>query len=236
MDPDGPRLLPVVRAQPARPGNDIGDSVRPLAGGDVAGEVHQGAVRRRAGTVPGVRPADDDLDLDDRQQPVDVGPFEQPDLEQSHGPDTLRERTGKGASGCAAAADRLVGMATPDPDLVPHDELAAIRASVERAYPAFLRDLERLVNVDCGSYTKAGVDVIGRWTAERLRTLGFTVTAHANDLGLGETVIGELRGTDPTGPPCCASATWTPCSTRAAPPSARSRSRAGSRPGLGSRT
>ena len=91
-------------------------------------------------------------------------------------------------------------MATPDPDLVPHDELAAIRASVERAYPAFLRDLARLVNVDCGSYTKAGVDVIGRWTAERLRTLGFTVTAHANDLGLGETVVGELRGTDPTGP------------------------------------
>jgi glutamate carboxypeptidase len=91
-------------------------------------------------------------------------------------------------------------MAPPDPDLVLPGELAAIRASVERAYPAFLGDLERLVNVDCGSYTRAGVDVIGRWTAERLRTLGFSVTVHANDLDLGETVVGTLRGTDPAGP------------------------------------
>jgi glutamate carboxypeptidase len=91
-------------------------------------------------------------------------------------------------------------MAAPDSALIRHEELTAIRSSVERAYPSFLRDLARLVNVDCGSYTKAGVDVIGRWTAERLRTLGFTVTSHPNDLGLGETVIGELRGTNPMGP------------------------------------
>lgn len=90
-------------------------------------------------------------------------------------------------------------MAASDPGLVPHEELVAIRASVERAYPAFLGDLARLVNVDCGSYTRAGVDVIGRWTAERLRTLGFTVAAHPNDLGLGDTVIGELRGTNRQG-------------------------------------
>ena len=91
-------------------------------------------------------------------------------------------------------------MARSDHALVAPQELAALRASIERAYPAYLADLERLVNTDCGSYTKAGVDAIGRWTAERLRILGFTVTAHENDQDLGETVIGELRGADPGGP------------------------------------
>jgi glutamate carboxypeptidase len=79
-------------------------------------------------------------------------------------------------------------------------ELAAVREALDRAYPAFLADLERLVNTDCGSYTKHGVDTIGRWTAERLRSLGAHVTSHHNDLGLGETVIGEFTGADPAGP------------------------------------
>ncbi len=91
-------------------------------------------------------------------------------------------------------------MSATDSALVATEELAAIRASIDAAFPAFLRDLERLVNVDCGSYTKPGVDVVGRWAAERLRTLGFSVTVYANDLGLGETVIGELHGTDRGGP------------------------------------
>jgi glutamate carboxypeptidase len=88
---------------------------------------------------------------------------------------------------------------TPSTLLDPH-EIAAIRASVEAAEPAFLRDLERLVNTDCGSYTKAGVDAIGRWTAERLRALGGRVTSHPNEQGLGETVVAEFSGTDPHGP------------------------------------
>jgi glutamate carboxypeptidase len=91
-------------------------------------------------------------------------------------------------------------MAPSHTALVAPDELAALRASLDRAYPAYLEDLERLVNVDCGSYTKAGVDVIGRWTAERLRMLGFSVSVHENDEGLGDTVIGELHGTEPLGP------------------------------------
>ena len=85
-------------------------------------------------------------------------------------------------------------------DLVPAADAAAIRAAAERAYPAFLADLERLVNVDCGSYTKDGVDEIGRFVRGRLEALGATVTVHPNDEGLGATVIGELAGDDPTGP------------------------------------
>jgi glutamate carboxypeptidase len=83
---------------------------------------------------------------------------------------------------------------------VPAAELAALHAAVDRARPAFLADLERLVNIDCGSYTRAGVDEVGRWTAERLRTLGATVTTHPNDQGLGETVVAEIPGDDPDGP------------------------------------
>jgi glutamate carboxypeptidase len=91
-------------------------------------------------------------------------------------------------------------VSVPVAPIVTPDELAAIRARVEAAYPAYLADLERLVNVDCGSYTKAGVDVIGRWTAERLRRLGFSVTVHGNDRDLGDTVVGEAPGIDPAGP------------------------------------
>ncbi len=86
-----------------------------------------------------------------------------------------------------------------EPALNDH-ELAAVREALDRAYPAYLADLERLVNTDCGSYTAQGVDTIGRWTAERLRSLGARVTHHPNDLGLGETVIGEFAGSDPAGP------------------------------------
>src|SRR6478735_5607239 len=85
-------------------------------------------------------------------------------------------------------------------DLVPAADLADLRAAAERAYPAFLADLERLVNIDCGSYTKDGVDEAGRFVRGRLEALGATVTVHPNDEGLGDTVIGELAGDDPTGP------------------------------------
>jgi glutamate carboxypeptidase len=91
-------------------------------------------------------------------------------------------------------------MASTETALVTHEELEALRAHVDAAFPAFLADLERLVNTDCGSYTSEGVDAIGAWTSERLRTLGFTVVSEPNDQGLGSTVIGELHGTDPDGP------------------------------------
>jgi glutamate carboxypeptidase len=78
-------------------------------------------------------------------------------------------------------------------------ELEALAVACRRALPAFLLDLERLVNVDCGSYTKAGVDEVGRWTADRLRSLGASVEVHDDDR-LGATVIGELAGDVAGGP------------------------------------
>ena len=89
----------------------------------------------------------------------------------------------------------------PDPrNLLAQADLAALQAAVERALPACLADLEHLVNIDCGSYTKAGVDEVGRWTRMRLEALGASVTSHPNEAGLGDTVIAEFPGADPAGP------------------------------------
>ncbi len=87
----------------------------------------------------------------------------------------------------------------PDP-IVPAGELTVLGAAFRRALPAFLADLERLVNIDCGSYTRAGVDEVGRWTADRLRALGGRVTSYPNDQDLGETVVADIPGDDPDGP------------------------------------
>lgn len=77
-------------------------------------------------------------------------------------------------------------------------ELAGLRAAVARAEPAYLADLERLVNIDCGSYTKAGVDEVGRWVAEALAGLGASVEIVPNER-LGDTVVGRFQG-DAEGP------------------------------------
>ena len=51
-------------------------------------------------------------------------------------------------------------------------ELDALRAVIAADLPAYLADLEHLVNIDCGSYTPAGVDEVGAWTGRFLEGLG----------------------------------------------------------------
>ena len=75
------------------------------------------------------------------------------------------------------------------------DEIEGLRTKVETALPRYLDDLATLVNIDCGSYTKAGVDEVGRWTAARPRKLGAEVTVHPNKQ-LGDTVVG-VTGDEP---------------------------------------
>lgn len=82
------------------------------------------------------------------------------------------------------------------PDRVSPGELAALRELVETRQPRFLRDLETLVNIDCGSYTKHGVDEVGRWTASYLEQLGATVRRHPN-AELGDTIVGNFAGRQP---------------------------------------
>ena len=75
-------------------------------------------------------------------------------------------------------------------------ELDALRASVTSHMLAYLRDLERLVNIDCGSYTPAGVDEIGRWVTAYLEGMGADVDVRPDPSGrYGATVVGTFSGT-----------------------------------------
>src|SRR6476619_2354329 len=87
----------------------------------------------------------------------------------------------------------------PIPTTISTADLSALRAAVEAAEPAYLADLERLVNTDCGSYTKAGVDEVGGWTADRLRGLGASVETRAHET-LGDTVVATFDGSPGAGP------------------------------------
>ena len=81
------------------------------------------------------------------------------------------------------------------------DELTALESTIRQAEPAFLADLERLVNIDCGSYTPAGVDTVGRFVAGFLGDLGAEVEARPDPMGrLGSTIIGTFVGDAPDGP------------------------------------
>ncbi len=78
-------------------------------------------------------------------------------------------------------------------------ELGSVGTAVANALPNFLADLEHLVSIDCGSYTKAGVDEVGRWVIARMERLGATIEVrdHAT---LGATVLGTFDGTPGAGP------------------------------------
>jgi glutamate carboxypeptidase len=74
---------------------------------------------------------------------------------------------------------------------VESDELAALRSTVEAALPAYLTDLERLVSIDCGSYTPKGVNEVATWVAAEMARLGATVEHRPDPNGrFGDTVIG----------------------------------------------
>ncbi len=74
-------------------------------------------------------------------------------------------------------------------------ELTALEGSIRAAEPAYLADLEQLVNTDCGSYTRDGVDQIGQYVASFMTSRGATVELRPDPEGrLGSTVIGTWRG------------------------------------------
>ncbi len=77
--------------------------------------------------------------------------------------------------------------------LVTDSELSAIQAQVAGRSDRFLADLGRLVGIDCGSYTKAGVDEVGRWVAAFLRELGAEVEVIPQPV-YGDIVVGTIDG------------------------------------------
>ena len=79
---------------------------------------------------------------------------------------------------------------------------AGLAETVQTVIPAYRDQLAEMVNVDCGSYTPAGVNRIADLVATRLTELGATVerVRHQPDDGerqLGDLVIGRLAGSGP---------------------------------------
>ncbi len=86
-------------------------------------------------------------------------------------------------------------MATPTTGSTADLELDAVRASIEADLPSYLADLERLVNIDCGSYTPDGVREVGRWTVAFLRGLGADIDVRPDPSGrFADTVVATFRG------------------------------------------
>ncbi len=74
-------------------------------------------------------------------------------------------------------------------------ELTALEAAVRSDETAYLADLERLVNIDCGSYTPAGVDLVGQFVASFMAGRGARVRLVPDPAGrLGQTVVGTWDG------------------------------------------
>ena len=83
--------------------------------------------------------------------------------------------------------------------LPPPADLQRVVAARE---PRFMVELESLVNIDCGSYTPAGVNRVADFVAAQLVELGATVERIPHrpaegEAQLGDLVIGHLAGTGP---------------------------------------
>jgi len=80
-------------------------------------------------------------------------------------------------------------------------ELDAIRAIAEAGLPAYLADLEQLVDIDCGSYTPAGVNEVATWVAADLESMGASVERRPDPSGRhGDTVVATFEGRPGAGP------------------------------------
>jgi glutamate carboxypeptidase len=89
---------------------------------------------------------------------------------------------------------------TLTPPLPSAAELDALRSAISADLPAYLEDLAELVNIDCGSYTRDGVNEVARWVTAFLTELGATVEARPDPAGrLGDTIVATFEGR-PGGP------------------------------------
>ena len=65
-------------------------------------------------------------------------------------------------------------------------------AALEADLPNYLHDLETVVNIDCGTHTKPGVDAVGRLVRERFREFGAEVIDFPQEQ-FGDCVYGRWR-------------------------------------------
>ena len=74
------------------------------------------------------------------------------------------------------------------------EEVVAVRAAVEDGLRRYFDELATLVNIDCGSYTKAGLDAVAGWMAAALAALGAQVERRPDPTGrLGDTVVATFE-------------------------------------------
>jgi glutamate carboxypeptidase len=66
-------------------------------------------------------------------------------------------------------------------------------SSISADLPNYLRDLEALVKIDCGTHNKAGVDAVGRYVRERFREFGAEITDLPQDK-YGDMLYARWRG------------------------------------------
>ena len=83
--------------------------------------------------------------------------------------------------------------------LIGMPDLDALRRAVTSRLPGFLAELESMVNVDCGSYTRDGVNRIADRVVEALAAEGAKVERIAHEpvdgeVALGDVVVGRLQG------------------------------------------
>ena len=94
-----------------------------------------------------------------------------------------------------------VGIATAPGSGVSPDELSALEATVRAGHSAYMKVLEDLCNIDCGSYSPAGVNRVAARVAAAFADLGGDVERRVDPAGrYGDTVIGTFRGRDGAGP------------------------------------
>lgn len=78
----------------------------------------------------------------------------------------------------------------------PHPTLVALRDAVTARHHRYLTELAQLVNIDCGSYTRDGVNLVADACQAWLRELGASVDRHSHER-YGDVVVGRLTGTGP---------------------------------------
>jgi len=69
----------------------------------------------------------------------------------------------------------------------------------ERILPAYMEDLKAIVNIDSGTYTKAGIDQVGAYLEERFHNFGFS-TSFDKQQEYGNNLVATREGSVTQGP------------------------------------
>jgi glutamate carboxypeptidase len=69
----------------------------------------------------------------------------------------------------------------------------------EQSMPALLDDLKSIVNIDSGTFTKAGIDRVGAYLKERFNDFGFS-TSFETQAEYGNHLVATHNGQNPKGP------------------------------------